>query len=127
MKPTGKAMLTILISFVLGAVVGYAAFRVILLPEAPKPAPSGISRLRSELHDRLSLNTAQQTRLDSLLQRRRVVFENFRKQMSGHYQEMRETTRDSIRQILTEEQKPQFELFVRELDQRREKEKGSSQ
>ncbi len=124
MKPTVRATLTILVSFLLGAVVGAAALKVMSMNA--KPAPSGLVRLETELHKRLNLTEIQQKRLDSLLQRRRVVFEDFRTQMSAHFQEMRDTTRDSIRQILTEEQKPGFEAFVKELDQNREKEKGST-
>ncbi len=122
MKPKAKATLTILVGFLLGAVAGAAGLRLAMMYSEPKP---GIVRLETELHNRLSLSPLQQQRLDSLLQRRRAVFENFRGQMSEHFREMRETTRDSIRRILTEEQKPKFELFVKELDIQREKEKGT--
>ncbi len=125
MTPKVKATLTILVSFLIGAVAGAAGLRLAMMYSDPKPATPGIVRLETELHNRLGLSADQQAGLDSLLQRRRTVFENFRNQMSGHFRDMRETTRDSIRRILTEEQKPKFELFVRELDLQREKEKGT--
>lgn len=126
MNPTGKALLTIIISFILGVVVGYFSFQLSHGTTERKEEQSGFYRLKNELHDRLSLTDAQQTTLDSLLQHRRVAFDTFRKQMSAQYHDMREETRDSIRQILTVEQKNGFEMFIKELDQQREREKGTT-
>ncbi len=127
MTSTKKALLTIIVSFLLGAVVGYFGFRLIPVSPTQKVARSGFQRLKTDLRERLSLTDVQQLRLDSLLQKRKTPFNAFRDQMSIQYRNMREETRDSIRQILTEEQKARFEVFVKELDQQREKEKGNIQ
>ena len=127
MTPTKKALLTIIVSFLLGIVVGYFGFRLIHVPPVKKAEQSGFQRLKTDLRKRLSLTDAQQVRLDSLLQHRRIAFDAFRKQMSAQYHNMREETRDSIRQILSEEQKAHFEVFIKELDQQREEEKGNIQ
>ncbi len=124
-----KAYMAILVSFLLGAAVGAIGFKLIII-RTSQGGEAGIDKFKNELHERLSLNQEQQIALDSLLQRRRIVFEDLRKELRTRYSNLRSETRDSIRKILTTEQKPRFEDFINELDKEHkkiEKEKGPTQ
>jgi hypothetical protein len=126
MTPTKKALLTIIVSFILGITVGFFGFQLFHILPQGKTGLTGFQRLKTELRERVSLTDSQQARLDSLLQHRRLVFDAFRRQMAAQYHDMREETRDSIRQILSEEQKKRFEMFIKELDQQLEGQKGTA-
>lgn len=74
-------------------------------------------------HD-LALAPDQQKQLSQILDDTRARFQAIHEQMRPQYDAAREEGRNRIRAILTVEQRPKFEEFVRRLDEERAKEKG---
>ncbi len=120
-----KAFIAILISFILGSVVGAVGYSITFHAMAQRQPP-GFDRFRNDLHDRLGLTAAQGVELDSILNHRKIVFDKFRRDMRDQFSGLLAETRDSIRKVLTEEQKSKFEKFIQEMDREREKREGGS-
>jgi Skp family chaperone for outer membrane proteins len=114
-----KAVLTILVSFLLGAVAGIVFDQALLRGSYRLfSSPTRYERFRARILEDLNLNAAQQAQLEQLLQRRQEAFNEFRKTIESKYTELREATRDSIRALLTPSQLVKFEALVKEFDTR---------
>ncbi len=112
-----KAILTILLSFLVGGVVGILLDQTLLRGSYRIfSSPSRYERFKSRLLEELDLNLSQRTELEKLIERRQQAFNDFRKDIQNQYLKMRETTRDSIRGVLSSTQLVKFEALVKEFD-----------
>jgi Spy/CpxP family protein refolding chaperone len=77
-----------------------------------------------ELTRELALTPDQQKQLSQILDDTRARFEAIHEQMRPQYDAAREEGRNRIRAILTADQRPKFDAFVRRLDEHRKKKSG---
>lgn len=75
----------------------------------------------AELTQELSLTNAQKQELDAILTEMQGEFKAIRKQTDPQIEVARQKGRERIRAILTPDQKPKFEDFLRRLDEERRK------
>ena len=121
-----KAVLWVAVVFILGAalggVLGYVftyrsyASQVTQLNDQAKR-----QQRVAELTQKLSLTHDQQQQLDSIISRMQVEFKTIRKQVDPQIEDARQRGRNQIRAVLTPDQKPQFEEFLKHLDEERKK------
>jgi hypothetical protein len=69
----------------------------------------------------LSLTSAQSQQIDAILLERHTEVKAIHDQTDAQIDQVRQRGRDQIRAILTLEQKPKFEDFLRDLDQKRKR------
>lgn len=112
-----KAVLTILVCFLIGGLAGIVVDQAFLRGSVRLfSSSSRYEKFKNRMFQELSLSPGQQTALEQLLQRRQEVFNDFRKSIETKFLEMREATRDSIRSLLDPAQLGKFEAMVKELD-----------
>ncbi len=123
MTSKGKAVSTILVSILIGVVAGILIDQTLLRGRLRLSSPpSRYENFKSRVFKDLKLNTDQQSELEHLLQRRQESFNEFRKNIDSQYIQLRETTRDSIRSLLTPDQREKFEGIVKGFDAERRRE-----
>jgi len=121
-----KAALWVGLVFLLGAALGgvlgyvftyrsYASQPQQLTDEAKRHQRVG------QLTEQLHLSNAQAQQLDSVIAGMQSEFKSIRKQVDPQIDEARQRGRNQVRSILTPEQKPGFEEFLRHLDEERKK------
>jgi len=119
-----KAALWVGLVFLLGATLGgllgyvfahgsYAASSVKLTDQAKR------QQRVAQLTQDLSLTNDQQQHLDSILTSMQAEFKSIRKQVDPQLDDARQRGRNQIRAILTPEQKPKFEDFLKKMDEER--------
>jgi len=121
-----KATLWLAIVFVLGAalggVLGYAfAHRSYA---AEKPAMSAEARRaqkRAQLAREVGLSGDQQKQVTAILDQAQVEYKAVHEAMDPQIEAIRQKNRDKIRELLTPEQKPKLEQFLRKLDEERKR------
>jgi Spy/CpxP family protein refolding chaperone len=125
-----KAIALLVVVFVLGVALGAlgltvmnrrvygarAEVRPVSRTQAPDPTRA-VSRLTRDL----DLTPDQQQRLGEILTNTQSRYNAIRQQMNPQFDQARAQSRDQIRQILTPEQQPKFEDFLRQLDEDRRK------
>lgn len=118
-----KGVLLVLLVFLLGAGLGAAGMRC-WGQRFWWPAMSAAARrdkfIRS-LSRELSLTPDQQQQVTSIVDDTMAKMHNLDQQHQPEYDDVRHQARDRIRAILTPEQKPKFEDFVRRMDEERKK------
>lgn len=112
-----KAVLTIVVSFLLGAVAGVLADHMILRGSIRSSSSSSrYEQFKTRLFQELNLSLPQQSQLEQLMQRRQDAFNELRNTMRAKFSEIREATGDSIRSLLTPTQLEKFEVLLKEYD-----------
>jgi Spy/CpxP family protein refolding chaperone len=123
-SPTNrKALALIVLVLVLGialGAVGHSVFdrRVLGARTQTRPdPPRGVNRLTTELN----LTPDQQKQLSAILTDMQHRMDGVRQQMDPQFNQIRDQGHDQIRQILTPDQRPKFEDFLKHLaeDRRR--------
>jgi Spy/CpxP family protein refolding chaperone len=123
-SPTNrKALALIVLVLVLGVAlgaVGHSVFdrRVLGARTQTRPdPPRGVNRLTTELN----LTPDQQKQLSAILTDMQHRMDGVRQQMDPQFNQIRDQGHDQIRQILTPDQRPKFEDFLKRLaeDRRR--------
>jgi Spy/CpxP family protein refolding chaperone len=116
-----------LLGVALGGVFGYFYGHRGTVAAAPPPmsdAERHAKRL-DQLTRELSLNDSQRQQMDSLLTQIHGDFQSVRnknaQQLETDLDQERQKSRDQIRVILTPEQKPKFEEFMKRLDEERKR------
>jgi Spy/CpxP family protein refolding chaperone len=121
-----KALALIVLVFVLGIALGavghsLADRRVLgartqpgFLQPRPNP-PRAVARLTSEL----KLAPDQQKQIGDILADMQHRYDEVHDQMNPEFQQIREQGHDQIRQVLTPEQRPKFEDFLKRVDEDR--------
>jgi Spy/CpxP family protein refolding chaperone len=122
-----KALALIALVFVLGVALGAVghslADRRVLGARTQTPAflqprpnpPRAVARLTNEL----KLTPDQQKQIGDILGDMQRRYDAVHDQMNPEFQQIREQGHDQIRQILTPEQRPKFEDFLKRVDEDR--------
>jgi len=123
---TNKAIVWVAIVFLLGAAVGgmggyVCARRSVSAAPAPLPEPERRARRVHELTQELGLSSDQAKQLDGILEQWHGKVKAIHDQSNAQIEQLRQTGRDQIRGVLTPEQKPKFEEFLRKLDEERKR------
>ncbi len=121
---TRKAALWVGTVFVLGAalggVLGYlTAHHSTSAANQPSSEPERRTRRVEQLTRDLSLTPTQSQQLDAILKDRHAESKAIRDQTDLQIDQVRQKGREQIRAILTPEQKPKFEEFLKRLDEER--------
>lgn len=116
-----KALALIVLVLVLGVALGAVGHSLFdrrvegARTQTRRDPPRGVSRLTSEL----DLTPDQQTQLRAILTSMQNRLDGVREQMNPQFDQIRDQGHDQIRQILTPEQRPKFEDFLRRLAEER--------
>jgi hypothetical protein len=126
MSATRKAALWVGVVFLLGAALGgvggyYYAHHLVLAQNTPLPEPVKRAQRVEQLTQVLGLTSAQSQQLDAILLQRHTEAKTIREQTDAQIEQVRQKGRDQVRAILTPEQKPKFEEFLKNLDQQRKR------
>jgi Spy/CpxP family protein refolding chaperone len=112
-----------LLGAALGSVLGYVcARRSHAATTAPQNEEARRAHRVAQLTRELSLTSAQGQQIDAILMRRHAEAKAIRDQSDAQVDQVHQKARDEIRVILTPEQKPKFEDFLKRLDERRKRE-----
>jgi Spy/CpxP family protein refolding chaperone len=124
MSATRKAALWVGVVFLLGAalggVAGYSyAHHLVLAQNTPVPEPARRAQRVEQLTRLLELTNVQTQQVDAILLQRHTEAKAIHDQCDAQLEQVHQKGRDQIRAILTPEQKPKFEEFLKNLDQQR--------
>jgi Spy/CpxP family protein refolding chaperone len=123
---TRKAALWVAIVFLLGAtlggMVGYGyAHRSVSAASAPAPEAERRARGVARLTRELSLTNDQAKELDAIVAQWHAEMKVIHDQNDARLEQERQKGRDEVRAILTPEQKPKYEEFLRKHDEERKR------
>jgi Spy/CpxP family protein refolding chaperone len=123
---TRKAALWVGVVFLLGSalggVLGYlSAHRTASAANAPRSEPERRARRVEQLTRELSLTPAQSQQVDAILRERHAEAKALRDQSDAQIDQIHQKGRQQVREILTPEQKPKFEEFLKRLDEERKR------
>ena len=121
-----KATLWLAIVFVLGSALGgvfgyyfahrsYASERTVLSAEARR------AQRREKLTREVELTPDQQKQVIAILDQSQVEYKAIHEVMDPRIESVRQKTRDQIRGLLSADQKPKFEEFLRQIDEERKR------
>ena len=116
-KALALIVLVLILGVALGA-VGHSLFDRRVLgarTQTRTDQPRGVNRLTTELN----LTPDQQKQLSAILTDMQHGFDGVRRQMDPQFDQIREQGHDQIRQILTPEQRPKFEDFLKRVAEER--------
>jgi len=123
-------------AFVIVFLLGFAAGALSLMLYARRSEPGRPAgwarkfdreRYVKQLTEAVGLQAGQMGELNSVLDQTREEFIALRTRLQPQFDEVRERARERIRGILTAEQQPRFEAFVRRWDEeRRAQERAAS-
>ena len=121
-----RAAIWVVVVFLLGAVAGgmfgYGyAHRSVAAASAPMPEPERRAKRVEQLTRELSLTPDQAKQLDSILLQWHGNAKAIHDQSDAQIAQLRQKGRDEVRAILTPEQKPKFEEFLRKMDEERKR------
>jgi Spy/CpxP family protein refolding chaperone len=132
-----KALALLALVFVLGVALGAVGHmlseRNVLASRGRGPGPGGPgpgaqggqaaqqTRLVGRLKDDLNLTDEQQMQIKGILADTQHRYDDIREQMSPLFDKARNDSRDHMRAVLTPEQRPKFEDFLRRVDEERQK------
>ena len=80
----------------------------------------GETRRRGLIVERVGLSAEQQVQVDSIVGQSRTMMRQFRADYRTGYGELIESTRSSIRAVLTPEQAAEYDALLNDFDRRRE-------
>src|SRR5882762_5721210 len=126
LSATWKAGLWVGVVFLLGAalggMVGYS-YEHHLVSAASTPLPELVRRAQrlEQLTQLLNLTSAQSQQVDAILLQRHTEAKTIHDQTDAQLEQVHKNGSDQIRAILTPEQKPKFEEFLKNLDQQRKR------
>jgi Spy/CpxP family protein refolding chaperone len=123
---TRKAALWVGAVFLLGAalggVLGYLfAHRPVNAANPPLSEPERRAQRLQQLTKDLSLTPQQAQQLDAILLQRHTETKAIREQTDAQIDAVRQKGRAQVRAILTPEQLPKFEEFLRQMDEQRKR------
>ena len=118
---TRKAAMWIAAVFVLAAALGSVS-GYIYGHRAPGPPLSDDAKRQQKvatLTKELQLTPEQQTQVDAIFRDTQGKFQAIRKESDAQIEVARQAGRERLRTVLTPEQKPKFEEFLRKMDEDR--------
>jgi Spy/CpxP family protein refolding chaperone len=126
-----RAALWVAVVFVLGAALGgvfgylYGHRSIVAAANPPLSEPQRRAQRVEQLTQELGLTTDQRQQLDSTLSQLHAEYKSIHdqsnQQLNSRMDQARQKGRDQIRAILTPEQKPKFEEFLRRIDEERKR------
>src|SRR5580704_12946584 len=122
-----KAALWVAVVFVLGAALGgvfgyfYGHRSSVSAANPPLSEPERRARRVDQLTQDLGLTNDQRQQLDSALSQLHAQYKSIHDQSDAQMELARQKGRDQIRAILTPEQKPKFEEFLKRMDEGRKR------
>ncbi|HMD38693.1 MAG TPA: hypothetical protein VKH15_05390 [Candidatus Acidoferrum sp.] len=122
-----KAALWVGVVFVLGAALGgvfgyfYGHRGVVAASNPPLSEPERRAKKVEQLTQELGLTNDQRQQLDTILTQVHAQYKTLHEQSDAQMNDARQKGRDQIRAILTADQKPKFEEFLKKIDEERKK------
>ena len=111
-----------LLGATLGGVLGYLfAHRPVSAANAPLSEPERRARRVEQLTRDLSLTPQQAQQLDAILLQRHTETKAIHDQMDAQLEQAHQKGRAQVRTILTPEQLPKFEEFLKRMDEERKR------
>jgi DNA anti-recombination protein RmuC len=124
-----KASILIGVVFLLGAIVGASLGTTIVSRKFAAPLEVSESQRRNmvleKFKSRLRLTSDQAKQVQVILEQTHQRFKDLNQSIKPQSDEIRHGMRGRIRELLSEEQKKEFEVMTREYDQRRTREESS--
>jgi Spy/CpxP family protein refolding chaperone len=126
MSATWKAALWVGVVFLLGTALGgtlgYSyAHHLVSAANTPLSEPARRAQRVEQLTQALSLTSAQSQQVDAVLLQRHTEAKAIHDQADAQLEQVHQKGRDQIRAILTPEQRPKFEEFLKNLDQQKKR------
>jgi hypothetical protein len=123
-KKRGEAAFLVALVFLLGALLGGLGNhlwgeRVWGKQTISAPSPKG--QIVADLTRELQLTSDQQKQLVAIVDDTKGQWRALQNTIEPQHEKIRQQSRDRIRAILTPDQKPKFEEFMRHLDEQRRK------
>lgn len=112
-----KAVVGIVLVFVLGVVAGGLVSMKVCRHMRPGPPP--VSAVMHKLDKRLGLNPDQHAQVEAIIRGAHAQMDSVRKETLPRIDSIMDSARDRIRAVLTPEQREKFERLVRRWDERR--------
>jgi Spy/CpxP family protein refolding chaperone len=122
-----KAVFWVVLVFVLGTALGglfgyFYGHRAVVIAAPPQLSEEQRRAQRVEqLTLELSLTPDQRSQLDAILTHLHADYKTIHDQSDAQMNDARQKGRDQIRAILTPDQKPKFEEFLKRLDEDRKR------
>jgi len=111
-----------LLGAALGGVLGYVfAHHSVSAANQPQSEPERRAHRVEQLTRELSLTPEQAKQLDAILLQRHTQARVLHEQLDAQVDQVRQMGRNEIRAILSPEQKPKFEEFLRRTDEERKR------
>ena len=121
-KATFWLALVFVLGTALGAVLGYAfAHRSYAAAPTQLTAEQRRAQKREQLAREVGLTSEQQAQVIAILDEAQGEYKAIHAVSDPQVDAVRQKSRDKIRQILTAEQKPKFEEFIRKMDEERKR------
>jgi Spy/CpxP family protein refolding chaperone len=120
-----KAGVWVAVVFLIGAALGgvfgyfYGHRSIVSASNPPMSEPARRAKRVEQLTQELSLTSAQSQQLDVILSQLHTEYKAIHDQSEAQSNATRQKGRDQIRAILTPEQKPKFEEFLKRMDEER--------
>ncbi len=120
-----KAALWVAVVFILGAALGgvfgyfYGHRGSVSAANTPLSEPERRAQRVDQLTRDLALTSEQRHQLDSALSQLHAQYKAIHDQSEAQMKDARQKGRDQIRALLTPEQKPKFEEFLKRMDEER--------
>jgi Spy/CpxP family protein refolding chaperone len=105
----------------LGGVVGYSFAHRSVLANAPMTPEQRRAQRVEELTNAAGLTPDQKQQLEAILAQLHAEFKAVHQESDARIDQARQKGRSQIREILTAEQKPKFEEFLRKIDEERKR------
>jgi|ERR1700733_9395456 hypothetical protein len=126
--PNRKAVALLFLVFVLGIALGAVGLTVVnrrvfgarLRPIGAGPGPDQTRPVVRLTHD-LSLTPDQTKQVSVILNDMQSKYDAIRVQTTPQFEQVRQTGREQIRELLTPEQQPKFEEFLQRIDEDRKR------
>ena len=121
-----KATLWLAIVFLLGAALGgvfgyYFAHRSYASEQMPMSADARRAQRREKLTHDVQLTPDQQKQVIAILDQSQIEYKAIHDVMDPRIESVRQKTREQIRGLLSADQKPRFEEFLRQMDEERKR------
>lgn len=110
-----------LLGVALGGVVGYIFAHRTVSANAPMTAQQRRAQKVEQLTKEANLTPEQRKQLEAILAQLHGEYKALREQADAQIDKARQKGRNQIRAILTSEQKPAFEEFLKKMDEERKR------
>jgi Spy/CpxP family protein refolding chaperone len=111
-----------LLGTALGGTLGYSyAHHLVSAASIPFPEPARRAKRVAQLTEMLNLTSTQSQQVDAILLQKHTEAKAVHDQADAQLAQVHQKGRDEIRAILTPEQKPKFEEFLKKLDAERKR------